>query len=123
MRIIQRLADIEKELQEEGIKQKQVKTLKAEEQELNQEKASLEVEGDAGWVLVDFPTSYAQAKLLEEALSGYKPEKELDPIEREIELDEAFMLVQPQAKEKAPKCMIASGLDAIMWFDCKQDEV
>jgi hypothetical protein len=35
MRIMQRLADIEKELQEEGVKQKQVKTLKAEEQELN----------------------------------------------------------------------------------------
>ena len=123
MRIMQRLGEIEKELQEEGIKPKQAKTLKAEEQELNEEKASLEVEGQAGWVLVDFPTSYAQAKLLEEALSGYKPEQELDPIQREIELEEAFMLVQPQAKEKPPKCMIPSGLDAIMWFDCKQDEV
>lgn len=26
-----------------------------------------------GWILVEFPCNYAQAKLLEEALSGYKP--------------------------------------------------
>ena len=42
---MQRLGEIEKELQEEGIKPKQSKALKAEEQELNDEKASLEVEG------------------------------------------------------------------------------
>lgn len=36
-----------------------------------------------GWVLVDFPTNFAQSKLLEAALSGYVPNKEEDPIERE----------------------------------------
>ena len=35
MRIMQRLGEIEKELQEEGIKQKQAKALKVEEEELN----------------------------------------------------------------------------------------
>jgi hypothetical protein len=33
-----------------------------------------------GWVLVDFPCSYSQAKLLESALSGFKPHEELEPI-------------------------------------------
>jgi adenylate kinase family enzyme len=46
-----------------------------------------------GWVLVDFPCSYTQAKLLEEALSGYKPHEELKPTDREIETDDALLLV------------------------------
>jgi adenylate kinase family enzyme len=33
-----------------------------------------------GWVLVDFPSNFAQAKLLEAALSGYIPKSENDPI-------------------------------------------
>ena len=37
-------------------------------------------------------------------------------------MEEAFLLVQPNAKEVPPKCMIPSGLDAILWFDCEQDE-
>ena len=50
---------------------------------MNTEKSTLEVEREAlqntdeekGWVLLDFPSSYAQAKLLEEALTGYKPSR------------------------------------------------
>jgi hypothetical protein len=49
--------------------------------------------------LLDFPSTYAQAKLLESALSGYIPPTELEPIEREKELKDAFLLVQPTAKE------------------------
>ena len=76
-----------------------------------------------GWVLVDFPCSYAQAKLLEEAMSGYKPTEELDPTNREKEMEEAFLLVQPTGKEEPPKVLIKSGLDAVIWFDCKTNEV
>ena len=35
-----------------------------------------------GWVLVDFPCSYSQAKLLEKALSGFEPDEELELTER-----------------------------------------
>jgi hypothetical protein len=49
--------------------------------------------------LVDFPSTYAQAKLLETALSGYVPSSEKDPIDRERELKDAFLLVQPTEKE------------------------
>lgn len=48
-----------------------------------------------GWVLVDFPCSYAQAKLLEEALSGFKPHEELETTEREKASEEALLLVRP----------------------------
>lgn len=34
----------------------------------------------SGWVLVDFPSNFAQAKLLEAALSGFVPKSENDPI-------------------------------------------
>lgn len=69
-------------------------------------------------MLVDFPCSYAQAKLLEEAMSGYKPTKEMEPIKRDTEMEEAFLLVQPTAKEEPPKMLIRSGLDAVIWFNC-----
>ena len=56
---------------------------------LEEEKLSLETDDDKGWVLVDFPSSYAQAKLLEEALTGYKPNAELEKIQRDTEMEEA----------------------------------
>ena len=74
MKINQRLTDIEKELCEEGIKPKTLKTLKAEEEQLKDEREQMDSDNKTGWVLLDFPSSYAQAKLLEEALSGYKPD-------------------------------------------------
>jgi adenylate kinase family enzyme len=39
-----------------------------------------------GWILVDFPSTYAQAKLLETALSGFVPSSELEQIDREKEI-------------------------------------
>ena len=35
--------------------------------------------------MVDFPNNFAQAKLLETALSGYIPPEELEPIDREVQ--------------------------------------
>jgi len=90
---------------------------------LDEERDLLQNDSDKGWVLIDFPSSFAQAKLLEEALTGYKPTLELDNIQRDIEMEEAHLLVQPHAKEAPPKCMIASGLDAIIWFDLESSEV
>ena len=48
-----------------------------------------------GWVLVDFPCSYAQAKLLEGALSGYVPDVEIMQNDREAEIEKAYLFVQP----------------------------
>ena len=89
---------------------------------MNEELEAGKVTEPIGWVLVDFPASYAQAKLLEEALSGFKPQQELDPIQRNTEMEEAFLLVQPTAKEEPPKVLTRSGLDAVIWFDCPLKE-
>lgn len=73
-------------------------------------------------MLVDFPCSYAQAKLLEEALSGYKPNQELEPTEREKRIAEAQLLVQPSPQQQQPVTLIPSGLDAVIWFDLPIEE-
>lgn len=109
---------IQDELNQEDIKKKQIKVLEAEQASLNEELDALATTEAMGWVLVDFPCSYAQAKLLEEAMSGFKPTAELDPITRDDQMDEAFLLVQPTAKEAPPKLLIKSGLDAVIWFKC-----
>lgn len=75
-----------------------------------------------GWILVDFPCSYSQAKLLEKALSGYEPEEELELIERQKQLNDAILLVQPNPKEEPLKTLIQSGLDAVIWFNCSINE-
>ena len=67
--INERLRSILSELQKEDLKRKQIKALEAEQVSLQEELQDLQVTEPIGWVLVDFPASYAQAKLLEEALS------------------------------------------------------
>lgn len=37
-------------------------------------------------------------------------------------MEEAFLLVQPTAKEAPPKMLIRSGLDAVIWFKCPLEE-
>ena len=73
-----RLRAIHSELQAEDLKKRQIKALETEQTSLNEELEQMQGAESIGWVLVDFPCSYAQAKLLEEALSGYKPTSELD---------------------------------------------
>ena len=92
--------------------------MEAEKNTLNEELEVLKCTDAMGWVLVDFPCNYAQAKLLEEAMSGFKASAELDPISRYQEMEEAFQIVQPTAKEAPPKLLIRSGLDAVVWFKC-----
>ena len=73
VQINDRLRAIQDELQSEDLKKKQMKQLEAEQQALTEELEDLQKTDANGWVLVDFPCSYAQAKLLEQAMSGYKP--------------------------------------------------
>ena len=75
-----------------------------------------------GWILLDFPSTFAQAKLLETALSGYVPSQEMDSIPREKNLSDAFLLVQPTGKEQPPKTLKKSCLDAVIWFDLTREE-
>lgn len=75
-----------------------------------------------GWVLVDFPCSYAQAKLLEEALSGYRPHEELESTDREKETKDALLLVQPTPESDIVKSLNFSGLDSVIWLDMPPKE-
>ena len=122
LEIKDRLKKIEEEYGQEDLKKKQKKALDEEKEALNQELEQIKEEESRGWVLIDFPCSYAQAKLLEESLSGYKPTLELDPTQRDQQLEEAMLLVQPTAKEEPPKCLIKSGIDAVIWFSLPADE-
>lgn len=56
-------------------------------------------------------------------MSGYKPTEELTPTQRDQEMSDAFLLVQPTAKEMPPKMLIKSGLDAVVWFNSSTREV
>lgn len=60
--------------------------------------------------------------LLEKALSGYQIPADLEPTQREIESEEARLLVKPTKKPAPPKTLIPSGIDAVIWFDCTRDE-
>jgi len=75
-----------------------------------------------GWILLDFPTNFSQAMLLEKALSGYQLPADLEPTEREIESKNAQLLVKPTEKPIPQKTLIPSGIDSIIWFECPRDE-
>ncbi len=120
--IYARLQAIASELQREDIKERQIKKLQAEEAELTAEVKQIHALPHNGWVLVDFPCSYAQAKLLEEALSGFKPREELEPTQRETEIESAQLLTKPNPKPEPPVTLIPSGLDMVLWVDVSQKE-
>lgn len=116
------MGEIAHELAKDDISKKLRKQLQEEQAGLEIELADLDKQQTKGWMLVDFPCSYAQAKLLEEALSGYKPLEEMEPTEREIETKRALELVKPSPQEQQPDTLIKSGLDAVIWFKCSPEE-
>lgn len=75
-----------------------------------------------GWVLVDFPSTFAQAKLLETALTGYLPAEECEQVTREKQIEDAYLLVQPTQKESPAILLMKSGIDSVLWFDTKREE-
>lgn len=101
---------------------KQKKALQDEEDQLHSDLAKIEKLPTDGWVLVDFPCSYAQAKLLEQALSGYIPPEELEMTERDKEIKEALLLVEPKPEEDVQKQLIKSGLDSVIYLDLPVQE-
>lgn len=72
--------------------------------------------------MVDFPTNFGQAMLLEQALSGYQLPADLEGTQREREAKDAELLVKPTAKPAPPKTLTPSGLDAVIWFDASREE-
>ena len=107
------------------LKKKKKRTLETVQNELKQNQTELQQIQDVpktGWILIDFPTSFSQAMLLEKALSGYQQVEDLEKTEREREQEAANSLVKPTDKPKPPKTLIPSGIDGIVWFDCTREE-
>ena len=77
---------------------------------------------EIGYVLVDFPNSLNQAKLLERALTNFTAKRE-----RAIEYHEeiqrtATEIVAPSPTEKPPKFLHESGLDLVIWLETPREE-
>ena len=79
------------------IKRKKKRTEDVVQREIEDKERQLEqvkVIDNNGWILVDFPTNFSQAMLLEKALSGYVMPGDLEPIQRDLESKEAGLLVK-----------------------------
>jgi len=122
--ICQRLSQIEEEIQENEKRKKKrnIDSTLAEQADLQKELENLTSIEKSGWVLLDFPSNFAQAKLLETALSGFVPNQEADPINREKELGEAAVLAMPTPKEDPPSVLIKSGMDLVLWMELPREE-
>ncbi len=98
--------------------------IRIEKNEQNEQQPEPEAEPAKvkGFILVDFPSTLNQAKLLEEALSGY-----ICPEDKEIEikeqlLSESAILAEPTPLAAPPKKLIPSGLDAVLWLKTTKTE-
>jgi len=105
--------EIEAELAK--IKEEQIKKPKnklKEEQNCLQELSKLTVD-NRGFVLIDFPTSYNQIKLLEQTLTGYIPEMDRPVTELTLFKDSLAMLMDTTIKPKPKRELIKSAFDLI----------
>jgi len=66
-------------------KKRTVEVIEKEIQEVQKELQQIKMIEHNGWILIDFPTNFSQAMLLEKALSGYQMPADLEPTPREIE--------------------------------------
>jgi len=76
-RIVANLLEEQAQMQDPDskLKKKKKRTLETVQNELKQNQTELQQIQDVpktGWILIDFPTSFSQAMLLEKALSGYQ---------------------------------------------------
>lgn len=103
-------------------KKRTIEVVEAEIEEKEEEIRQIKTIPNNGWILVDFPTNFGQAMLLEKALSGYQMPADLEQTQRELEAQEAKLLVKPTEKPQPPKTLTSSGMDAVIWFDCPREE-
>ena len=99
------LEEIEKN-KEENIKRP--KTFERKDKELNDELMKISLEASKGFVIVNFPNTYNQAKLLENILSGYIPKSESRPL-KSLRMKNLFSLVLDQSEEILPPNKLILG--------------
>jgi adenylate kinase family enzyme len=101
---------------------KKVKIKQNEEQILNQELMKISLDSLVGFVIVDFPNSYNQAKLLERTLTGYISEIEKPLSQCQIFKENASLILDKSKKIEKPKELIQSGMDIIFHLDVPSQE-
>ena len=113
------LEEIEKN-KEENIKRP--KTFERKDKELNDELMKISLEASKGFVIVNFPNTYNQAKLLENILSGYIPKSESRPL-KSSRMKNLFSLVLDQSEEiLPPNKLILGGFDFIFYINVPSNE-
>jgi len=86
------------------------------EQELNEELVKISLEATKGFVIVNFPNTYNQAKLLEKRVSNFIPEVERGKTES-YSLKESYSVVLDKSEKILPKeKLINSGLDFVFYL-------
>eukprot|EP00742_Colponemidia_sp_Colp-10_P006325 GILJ01006779.1.p1 GENE.GILJ01006779.1~~GILJ01006779.1.p1 ORF type:complete len:1812 (+),score=440.28 GILJ01006779.1:171-5606(+) len=76
-----------------------------------------------GWLLVGFPETQSQIRLLEQALSGYVPPEERTPSECTKLKSIAARIAPPPEVEAPPVQLLRSGIDAILRLDVDNEEL
>ncbi|CAD8083642.1 unnamed protein product [Paramecium primaurelia] len=74
-----------------------------------------------GWLLVGFPHTYDQAKLLEKYLTNIQPQDE--PTALQTRLEEAARIVKPNEYHKIPRTKQESGVGICMYLEMPSNEM
>ena len=113
------LEEIEKN-KEENIKRP--KTFERKEKELNDELMKISLEASKGFIIVNFPNTYNQAKLLENIISGYIPKSENKPLKSD-KMKNIFSIVLDTSEEiLPPNKLIIGGFDFIFYLNVSGTE-
>ena len=75
-----------------------------------------------GWILLDFPQTYEQAKLLERELSGFQPSDEYPLTQLEEKLRRAQFLARFDPIEITERRLIRGGVDYAIYLDIEKEE-
>ena len=93
-----------------------------EEQILNQELMKINLDSLVGFVIVDFPNNYNQAKILERVLTGFIPEIEKPHSQCQIFKENAALILDKSKKVVKPKELIQSGIDIVFHLEVPSQE-
>ncbi|CAD8202735.1 unnamed protein product [Paramecium octaurelia] len=74
-----------------------------------------------GWLLVGFPHTYDQAKLLEKYLTNIQPQDE--PTALQARLEDAARIVKPNEYQKVPRTKQESGVGVCVYLEMPSNEM
>ncbi len=87
------------------------------EQQLNEELFKMKISDTKGFILVNFPNNYNQAKILEKRLSGYIPDNEKKINELEFVQKNFDVYLDKSFKMQEKKGLIKGGLDYVFYLN------